>query len=47
MNYNEIDTDYFTELIKKYNLEHLGRSKEGKGWEAFLKVLKEELNNLK
>lgn len=34
MIYNEIATGYFTNLVKDYGLEYLGRSKEGKGWEG-------------
>lgn len=35
--YDEIDTGYFTQLIKEHNLEYVGRSKEGKGWEGIYK----------
>ena len=34
MRRNEIATGYFTSLVKDYNLEYIGRSKEGKGWEG-------------
>lgn len=34
MRHNKIATGYFTSLVKDYNLEYIGRSKEGKGWEG-------------
>lgn len=34
MRRNKIATGYFTSLVKDYNLEYLGRSKEVKGWEG-------------